>query len=109
MKIGLILKALSHPIRRDIVTRLRAGPMTAGDLADAYDVSKPTMSTHFAALKEADLIQGRKEGVMIHYYLNATVAEEAMASIFDLLGSANAALSPGKAKKDDGNTLESES
>lgn len=66
--------------------------MTAGDLADGYAVSKPTMSTHFAALKEAGLIEGRKNGVVIHYYLNATVAEEAMASLIDLLGSAEAVL-----------------
>lgn len=108
MKLGLVLKALNHPIRRDIVTRLRAGPMTAGDLAEAYDVSKPTMSTHFAALKEADLIEGRKEGVVIHYYLNATVAEEAMASIFDLLGSANEALAPTKETDGQGHSLETE-
>jgi len=86
MKLGNILKALNSPIRRDIVTRLKSGPMTAGELADAYGVSKPTMSTHFAALKEADLIEGEKNGVSITYRLNATVAEEAMAALMGLLG-----------------------
>lgn len=86
MKLATILKALNHPIRRDIVSRLKDGPINAGDLADAYAVSKPTMSTHFAALKEADLILGKKEGVTITYHLNATVAEEAMSSLMDLLG-----------------------
>ena len=86
MKIANVLRALNHPIRRDIITRLKDGPNTAGTLAEAYDVSKPTMSTHFAALKEADLITGRKNGVTITYHLNATVAEEAVASLMDLLG-----------------------
>lgn len=86
MKLAIVLKALNHPIRRDIITRLQDGPLRAGDLADAYDVSKPTMSTHFAALKEADLINGRKDGVTITYHLNATVAEEAMSALMGLLG-----------------------
>ncbi len=86
MKLAIILKALNHPIRRDIITCLKDGPMTAGDLADMYAVSKPTMSTHFAALKDADLIRGDKDGVTITYHLNATVAEEAMSALMDLLG-----------------------
>ena len=86
MKIATVLKALNHPIRRDIIARLQEGPITAGDLADAYDVSKPTMSTHFAALKAADLIEGHKSGVTITYHLNATVAEEAMSALMGLLG-----------------------
>jgi len=86
MKLANVLQALNNPIRRDIITRLKAGPMTAGDLAEAYSVSKPTMSTHFAALKGADLITGKRDGVTITYHLNATVAEEAMSSLMDLLG-----------------------
>ncbi len=90
MKINTVLKALSHPIRRDIITRLRNGPMSAGDLADAYEVSKPTMSTHFANLKEADLIIGERDGVTIIYRLNATVAEDALAALMGLLGTGEA-------------------
>ena len=59
--------------------------MTAGDLADAYNVSKPTMSTHFTVLKDAGLIRGERDGVTITYHLNATVAEEALASLINLL------------------------
>jgi DNA-binding transcriptional ArsR family regulator len=95
MKIATVLKALNHPIRRDIIARLQDSPVTAGDLADAYDVSKPTMSTHFATLKEADLIEGIKEGVTITYHLNATVAEEAMSALMNLLGTGT-----GQARKD---------
>lgn len=86
MKLATVLKALNHPIRRDIIARLQDMPITAGDLADAYDVSKPTMSTHFATLKDAELIFGTRQGVTITYNLNATVAEEAMSAIMGLLG-----------------------
>lgn len=84
--INELFKALSHPIRRDIVNRLKNGPMTAGDLAACYDVSKPTMSTHFTALKSADLIRSERDGVTINYHLNVTIAEEALTIMLDLLG-----------------------
>ena len=85
MKINQVLKALSHPIRRDIIERLRKGPLTAGDLAANYGVSKPTMSSHFAALKDADLVKSKRDGVTIHYHLNITVAEEALSAMMSLL------------------------
>ncbi|GER00603.1 transcriptional regulator [Iodidimonas gelatinilytica] len=86
MKINHVLKALSHPIRRAIIAYLRNGSMTAGALAEKFDVSKPTMSTHFAALKEAGLITAERDGVTIHYRLNATVAEEAIGMLMGLFG-----------------------
>ena len=88
MKLNEVLKALSHPIRRDIIARLRDGPMTAGDLAALYDVSKPTMSAHFAAMKEAGLVRAERQGVVIRYHLNATVAEETLAVLMGVLGAA---------------------
>lgn len=78
--------ALSHPVRRRILALLRQGPMTAGELAAAFEVSKPTMSGHFNVLKEADLIQAEREGVTIRYRLNASVLEEAAMAILELLG-----------------------
>lgn len=86
MKINQIFKCLSHPIRRDIISRLHNGPLTAGDLAENYDVTKPTMSTHFTALKEADLVYTTRDGVTIFYHLNLTASEEALSSILELLG-----------------------
>lgn len=85
MKINHVFKALSHPIRRDIIARLRDGPLSAGDLAAAYDVSKPTMSTHFTALKDAGLVTAEREGATILYHLNVTVAEEALSAMMGLL------------------------
>lgn len=86
MRFNHVLRALSHPIRRDIIVRLRNGPATAGNLAAKYDVSKPTMSTHFAVLKQADLIRADRNGTTIYYHLNATVAEEALNAMMGILG-----------------------
>ncbi len=52
--------------------------MSAGDLADRFDVSKPTMSAHFAVLKEADLVHAEKAGKSIIYHLKLSVLEEAL-------------------------------
>jgi len=82
-----VFKALSDPTRRRVLQLLRKGPMSAGDLADQFDVSKPTMSAHFAVLREAGLIGSEKNGKTITYWLNATVLEEALlgfASALDL-------------------------
>lgn len=73
-----VFKALSDPTRRRVLQLLRTGPMTAGDLAQHFDLSKPTMSAHFAVLKEADLIHAEKSGKSIAYYLKLSVLEEAL-------------------------------
>ncbi|HHL42159.1 MAG TPA: ArsR family transcriptional regulator [Hellea balneolensis] len=79
-------KALAHPIRRDILKRLRAGPLSAGELAKAYNIAKPSLSTHFSVLKEARLIQATRDGNHIYYRLNATVADEILAAFMDMFG-----------------------
>lgn len=81
-----LYQALSHPARRRILALLREGPLSAGDIAARFDVSKPTMSGHFNALKAADLIQAEREGTTIRYRLNVSVLEEAAAAILGLLG-----------------------
>lgn len=60
--------------------------MAAGELADAFPVSKPTMSRHFATLKDAGLIQAERVGTTIRYRLNVSVAEEAMSALMSILG-----------------------
>lgn len=86
MKLNIFIHAISHPIRRDVLKRLRNGPHTAGDLAIVYDVSKPTMSEHFKTLKESGLIRGERDGNHILYHLNVTVAEEAVSLVVDMFG-----------------------
>ena len=66
--------------------------MTAGDLAERFDMTKPSMSHHFAVLKEADLLTSRRDGQTIWYSLNTTVVQDLMAWAMDLIkGNGNAA------------------
>jgi ArsR family transcriptional regulator, arsenate/arsenite/antimonite-responsive transcriptional repressor len=78
-------KALADPTRREILSLLRSGEMTAGDLAERFDMTKPTMSHHFAVLKEADLLSSRRDGQTIWYSLNTTVVQDLMAWAMDLI------------------------
>lgn len=73
-----VFKALSDPTRRRVLQLLRQGPMSAGELSDQFKVSKPTMSAHFAVLKEADLVHTEKAGKSVIYHLKLTVLEEAL-------------------------------
>ena len=78
-------KALSDPSRRQILARLRAeGELTAGQIAEQFDMTKPTMSHHFAVLKEAGLVKSRRDGQQIIYSLNTTVMEDVMGLMLDL-------------------------
>jgi ArsR family transcriptional regulator len=72
-------RALADPTRREILDLLRQGEMTAGALAEKFDMTKPSMSHHFAVLKEADLITSRREGQQIWYALNTTVVQDLVA------------------------------
>jgi ArsR family transcriptional regulator, arsenate/arsenite/antimonite-responsive transcriptional repressor len=81
-------KALADPTRREILRLLRRGEMKAGDLAEHFDMTKPTMSHHFAVLKEADLLTSRRDGQQIWYGLNTTVVQDLMSWAMDLLGGA---------------------
>ena len=73
-----VFDALSHPIRREVLEMLKDGGKSAGDLADRFPVSKPTMSGHFAKLKAAGLILGENRGGSIIYTLNMSTLEEAL-------------------------------
>jgi len=73
-----VFKALSDPTRRQVLLLLRDRPMTAGELSDQFSVSKPTMSAHFAVLKEADLVHAEKAGKSVIYHLKLSVLEEAL-------------------------------
>lgn len=80
-----LFKALSDPTRRQILKLLHSGSRTAGQLADAFDVTKASMSHHFAVLKAADLIRSERHGQQIVYTLNTTVLQDAVALVLDLL------------------------
>jgi DNA-binding transcriptional ArsR family regulator len=81
-----VFKALADPTRRQVLALLKNGPLTAGELADHFDVSKPTMSAHFTILREADLIDSSRHGKSVVYCLKLSVLEEALAGFAELLG-----------------------
>ena len=78
-----VFKALSDPTRRRVLQMLREGPMSAGELCDPFNVSKPTMSAHFTVLKEADLVHAVKAGKSVIYHLKLSVLEEALLGFVD--------------------------
>jgi DNA-binding transcriptional ArsR family regulator len=77
-------KALADPTRREILRLLRHGERTAGELAQRFDMSRPSMSHHFSVLKAADLIVARRQGQQIVYALNTTVVQDLLAIVWDL-------------------------
>ena len=81
-----VFKALSDPTRREVLRLLAHGERTAGELAEQFDMTKPSMSHHFSVLKDAELIRSRREGQTIHYSLNTTVMEDVMTRMWDLFG-----------------------
>jgi DNA-binding transcriptional ArsR family regulator len=83
-------KALADPTRREILRLLAKGELTAGELSERFDMSKPSVSHHFSVLKEADLIRSRRDGQKIIYSLNTTVAQDLLAWLWDLFGKPSA-------------------
>jgi DNA-binding transcriptional ArsR family regulator len=81
-----VFEALAHPIRREILEMLKGGSKSAGEIADAFQVSKPTMSGHFAKLKEAGLIQADQRGTTILYSLNLSTLEEVLLGFMGRIG-----------------------
>jgi DNA-binding transcriptional ArsR family regulator len=76
-----IFKALADPTRRRILRLLQGGEMSAGQLAERFEITAPSMSHHFGVLKQADLVSSRREGQQIIYMLNTTVFQEVLATV----------------------------
>ena len=87
---------MADPTRRRVLALLREKPMSAGELADQFDVSKPTMSAHFAVLREAGLIDASKRGKSIIYSLRMSVLEEALMGLAQTVGLDLGAAATGK-------------
>ncbi len=86
MGIQQTMKALSDPIRREILALLRNGRLSAGEIAEQFPVSGAAISKHLSVLKDADLIRDAREGKFIFYELNASVLEEVMLWLSSLKG-----------------------
>ncbi len=86
MGIQHTMKALSDPIRREILGLLKSGRLSAGEIGEKFPVSGAAVSKHLSVLKEADLIRDNREGKFIYYELNASVLEEVMLWLTGLKG-----------------------
>ncbi|MGG4112606.1 sporulation delaying system autorepressor SdpR [Bacillus sp. 204(2023)] len=73
-----VFKAISDPTRRKILDLLKGGDMTAGDIAEHFNISKPSISHHLNILKQAELISDHRRGQFIYYSLNTTVLQDSI-------------------------------
>ena len=88
MKLGLqdTLRALADPIRREILSLLKSGRLSAGEIGQHFPVTAAAISRHLSVLREADLIRDQREGKFIYYELNTSVLEEIMLWLTELKG-----------------------
>ena len=86
MSLQSTLKALSDPIRREILNLLKGGRLSAGEIASHFPVTDASISRHLSVLKEADLIRDTREGKFIYYDLNVSVLEEILLWVKELKG-----------------------
>lgn len=86
MSIQQTMKALSDPIRREILGLLKTGRLSAGEISENFPVSGAAVSKHLSVLREADLIRDTRDGKFIYYELNASVLEEVMLWLTSLKG-----------------------
>ena len=85
MKLSTSFKALSDPIRRKILQMLKNRDMTAGEIAERFDISKPSISHHVNTLKHAGMITDERQGQFIYYSLNTSVFEEVIGFGLEIL------------------------
>ena len=86
MSLQNTLRALSDPTRREILSILKGGRMSAGDIVSRFEVTGASISRHLSVLKDADLIRDAREGKFIYYELNKSVLEDIMLWITNLKG-----------------------
>lgn len=81
---NLLFKALNDETRRKIIELLKDKDMNAGEIADSFNISKPSISHHLDILKRADLISSEKKGQFIEYSLNTSILEDLLSWILTL-------------------------
>ena len=86
MSIQATMKALSDPVRREILNLLKQGRLSAGEIGERFDITAAAISRHLSVLKEADLVFDQREGKFIYYSLNTSVLEEVLLWLSDLKG-----------------------
>lgn len=80
-----VFKAISDPTRRKILDLLKGGDMTAGDIAEHFNISKPSISHHLNILKQAEVISDHRKGQFIYYSLNTTVLQDSINWMFNFI------------------------
>ena len=86
MSFAETFKALSDPVRREILQLLKNGRMSAGEIGSHFDITGATISYHLSVLKKADLVTETKEKNFVYYELNTSVVEEIMLWLSELKG-----------------------
>jgi ArsR family transcriptional regulator len=79
-----VFKALNDPTRRRILEMLKARDLTAGEIADAFDISRPSISHHLSILQNAELVGVTRDGQFLSYSIDTTVLEDAVAWLLQL-------------------------
>ncbi|MEL6624317.1 MAG: autorepressor SdpR family transcription factor [Bacteroidota bacterium] len=79
-----LFKALKDPSRRQILEMLKSGDLTAGEIASAFDMQKPSISHHLDLLRQADLVSSQKKGQYVYYSINTSVLDDLITWIMDL-------------------------
>lgn len=100
MPFNNVFKALSDSTRRQILNMLQKGDLTAGDIADQFDMTKPSISHHLNILKQANLVQDIRKGQNIYYSLNTTVFQEVIGWFYDFLTPDETEISEGNNNND---------
>ena len=80
------MKALSDPVRRDILNLLKEGRLSAGEITEHFQITAAAISRHLSVLKNADLVRDSRDGKHIYYELNASVLEEVLLWLSALKG-----------------------
>ncbi len=79
-----LFKALNDATRREILNLLKEKDMTAGEIADAFNISKPSISHHLEILKNAELVSSEKKGQFVVYTINTTILDDILSFILNL-------------------------
>jgi len=89
MGLQTTMRALADPTRREILSLLKGGKMSAGEITEHFSITAAAISRHLSILKEADLIFDTRDGKYIYYELNLTVLEEILVFVSELKGGSN--------------------
>ena len=89
MSIQNTMRALSDPVRREILGMLKKGRMSAGEITEHFSITAAAISRHLSVLREADLIRDTREGKFIYYEINTSVLEEVLLWVSAVRGDKN--------------------